>query len=228
MPLIFHRGFWPELLNLLLPRSSLWEGANIWDRPWYLYVSQPQGKILHIPFRLFSETTRLLNSGFRSSSLIQTRVSCSPCSYARRQIARGQGQGRIPFCPRRTPAGPRSGLGSTERLLRLFPKPASPRHQGISPSLGSLHRRSGSVLCGALTPPRTAPGTVPFPKGWWVPMATQSCSVGKQRGQRGGQGKEDESQLSSPGMSRVNPRNRFIFRMVSQESLKQLARNLGY
>lgn len=30
-------------------------------------------------------------------------------------------------------------------------------------------------------------------------------------------------------MSRANPRRtRFIFRMVSQESLKQLARNLGY
>lgn len=30
-------------------------------------------------------------------------------------------------------------------------------------------------------------------------------------------------------MNRVNlRRNRFIFRMVSQESLKQIARNLGY
>lgn len=41
--------------------------------------------------------------------------------------------------------------------------------------------------------------------------------------------KEDESQLLSLGMNRVKPRrNKFIFRMMSQESLKQLARNLGY
>lgn len=41
--------------------------------------------------------------------------------------------------------------------------------------------------------------------------------------------KENESQLLTSGMNRVNlRRNRFIFRMVSQESLKQIARNLGY
>jgi len=41
--------------------------------------------------------------------------------------------------------------------------------------------------------------------------------------------KEDESLILSPGMSRVNPRRiRFIYRMGSQESLKQLDRNLGY
>lgn len=41
--------------------------------------------------------------------------------------------------------------------------------------------------------------------------------------------KENGSQLLTSGMNRVNlRRNRFIFRMVSQESLKQIARNLGY
>lgn len=43
------------------------------------------------------------------------------------------------------------------------------------------------------------------------------------------EGKENGSQLLTPGMNRINlRRNRFIFRMVSQESIEQIARNFGY
>ena len=72
-------------------------------------------------------------------------------------------------------------------------------------------------------------GDCAFPKG---PVGAHHCTKLQHEQAAGSvqvEGKKDESQLLSPGTSRVNPRrNRFIFRMVSQESLKQLARSLGY
>lgn len=141
----------------------------------------------------------------------------------------GAGAGAHPLLPPPHAGWPPERAGQHGAASAALPKACKPPVSGHLTLLGLFASPLGfGAVWGSYSTSHGA-GDRAFPKRLVGAHRCTKLQRGQAAGSVWGEGKEDESQLSSPGMSRVNPRrNRFIFRMVSQESLKQLARNLGY
>lgn len=110
--------------------------------------------------------------------------------------------------------------GQHETAPATLPKACKPLPSGHLTSLVLFALRLGLLLC-------TTPGTLQNP--WHAERSESAHHYKKLQHEQEAdavywEGKENGSQLSTPGMNRVNlRRSRFIFRMVSQESLKQIS-----